>query len=321
MRARGGRASPPPCCQCKSPGTAELSPGETGRVSAGFPQAQETRLCLQSRLPTAFVGGLDNGYSLPAGAGTLTPMGPPLHPDTWYFGSLQPPNWCAPDSPNSAPPQQHHPLVPPGVPESEAAGGFWGCPVPPTGRCFLQRGRGREVRVLQELACNQGWRQRRCLQPWLSFKRSALPETGYNSHLHHTLKYRPSQSEVSTCQPHTNIIQVSRQILGTGPGACPASPRAPQRLLACGRPGFPTDACNGMASLLLFSLDWSRLLMEKQPKQHGWQVVHSRGGGVPCRRNGSPPRHGAVEVAQNLRSRMVVWQSHDSVTKAMTESV
>lgn len=49
----------------------------------------------------------------------------------------------------------------------------------------------------------------------------------YNSHLHHTLKYCSSQSEISTCQPHTNIIWVSRQILGTGPGACPASPGAP----------------------------------------------------------------------------------------------
>lgn len=50
---------------------------------------------------------------------------------------------------------------------------------------------------------------------------STVPETGYNSHLHHTGKCCPSQGEVSTCQPHTNIIWVSRQILGTGPAPPP----------------------------------------------------------------------------------------------------
>jgi len=34
-----------------------------------------------------------------------------------------------------------------------------------------------------------------------------------------------------------------------------------------------------MASLLPFSLDWGRLLMEKQLKQCGRQVVQSQGGG------------------------------------------
>lgn len=61
--------------------------------------------------------------------------------------------------------------------------------------------------------------------------------------------------------------------------------------------------------------------MEKQLKQCGRQVAQSWGGAVPCRRNGSHSLHGMGDVAQNLRSRMVVWQSHDSVTKAMTESV
>lgn len=94
------------------------------------------------RQRAAFVGGPDNGYSLPVGArGFSSPAVPPLHPDTWHFGSLQHPNWCAPQSPNSAPPQEHRPLVPPGVPESEAAGGFWGRPVPPRAVLFAERER------------------------------------------------------------------------------------------------------------------------------------------------------------------------------------
>lgn len=52
---------------------------------------------------------------------------------------------------------------------------------------------------------------------------STVPETGCNSHRHHTLKYCSSQSEVSTRHPPANIVWVSRQISGTGPGACPAS--------------------------------------------------------------------------------------------------
>lgn len=53
-----GRASPPPCCQCKSPGAAEPGAGETGRVSARFPQAQEPGCACNHVCPraAAFVG-------------------------------------------------------------------------------------------------------------------------------------------------------------------------------------------------------------------------------------------------------------------------
>lgn len=85
------------------------------RFSAGFPQAQEAGCACNHVRPqaAAFVGILHNGYSLPAGAGTLTPSGPLLHPDTWHFSFLQPSNCCSLDDPNSAPPQEHHPLVRP----------------------------------------------------------------------------------------------------------------------------------------------------------------------------------------------------------------
>lgn len=199
--------------------------------------------------------------------------------------------------------------------------GASGAALSPQAGAFCREGKARRRRLCRSLpATKAGGRGDACSPGCPSSAPRCLKR--YNSHLHHTLKHRPSQSQVSTCQPPSNIIWVPRQILGTGPGLCPASPRAPRRLHARGRPGFPADACNGMASLLLFSLDWGRLLMEKQPKQHGRQVAQSRGqGGKPCQSNGSHPRHGTVEVAQNLRSRMVVWQSHDSVTKAMTKSV
>lgn len=61
-----------------------------------------------------------------AGAGTLVSMGPSIHPDTWHFGSLHPPNWCAPASLNPAPLQEHHPFVSPGATEHEVAGGASG---------------------------------------------------------------------------------------------------------------------------------------------------------------------------------------------------
>lgn len=71
-----GRA---PRCQCKSPRVAEPNPRETGRVSAGS-HKRGSRGCACNHVcpqASAFVGSLDNGYSLPAGARTLAPTGHP----------------------------------------------------------------------------------------------------------------------------------------------------------------------------------------------------------------------------------------------------
>lgn len=55
-----------------------------------------------------------------------------------------------------------------------------------------------------------------------------------------------------------------------------------------------------MALLLLFSLGWGQLLMEKQPKQRGWQVVQSWGGTLPTQWLTSPAwRGGSRPKPQN----------------------
>lgn len=145
---------------------------------------------ITSATGSSLCGRLDNGYSLPMGAATPALWGPHLHPDTGISApfSLLTADYLT---------LQIQLLLrgtvsrfPLGCPKAKWPGTS-GAALSCQAGAFCREGK-------QELANNQGWKQVGCL---LSLKCSAVPNTGYHSHLNHTLKCYPSQSKVSTCQP------------------------------------------------------------------------------------------------------------------------
>lgn len=114
---------------------------------------------------------------LPAGAWTLTPTGPSIHPDTWHFGSLQPPNWCAPVSLNPAPLQQYHPFVSPGVTEHEVAGGASGAALSSQDGDFCSEGKAGRRGLCRSLPATKAGGRRDAYSPgWTSSALQSLKQ-------------------------------------------------------------------------------------------------------------------------------------------------